>query len=412
MSFAFSSLMDSFEMFEMARMYAAPFEASLSNIVGVYLPVLAVICVVRSLVLYRRSMLVISRTMPVVLAGNYFYIGQVFEFLKSPPWDLMTEWHGEFGQIYAFGLFGRCCVSVSDPKILKVLLQTKMMQLKKDVPFTYKPFMPILGTGLVTSDGKAWALQRSRVSRVLRFDILDEIPGITLRAVQRMFAAIDDAQEDQQGNKVVEVGELFRHLTLQVICETLLTIDAKECSATLAHMYLPIVEESNRRVWNPFRELAVFSSQWWSNRENVRNLDEYFVRLLNERHDLRRRERTLAAASSRRKDVLDRVMDAYESDDNGKVEWNTATITQLRDELKTFILAGHETSAAMLTWATYELSHDAEIAEIVRHESDGVFRHVGAGSAANQGKEQVREWDVKDLPRRDTELCELHYAEG
>lgn len=37
-----------------------------------------------------------------------------------------------------------------------------------------------------------------------------------------------------------------------------------------------------------------------------------------------------------------------------------ATVLQLRDEIKTFILAGHETSAAMMTWAVYEFSKDEQ----------------------------------------------------
>jgi cytochrome P450 len=30
--------------------------------------------------------------------------------------------------------------------------------------------------------------------------------------------------------------------------------------------------------------------------------------------------------------------------------WSEATVLQLRDEFKSFILAGHETSASMMTW--------------------------------------------------------------
>lgn len=37
-------------------------------------------------------------------------------------------------------------------------------------------------------------------------------------------------------------------------------------------------------------------------------------------------------------------------------KWDAALETQLCYEVKTFLLAGHETSAAMLTWSTFELS--------------------------------------------------------
>ena len=36
--------------------------------------------------------------------------------------------------------------------------------------------------------------------------------------------------------------------------------------------------------------------------------------------------------------------------------WSAVLETQLCYEVKTFLLAGHETSAAMLTWTLYELT--------------------------------------------------------
>jgi len=40
--------------------------------------------------------------------------------------------------------------------------------------------------------------------------------------------------------------------------------------------------------------------------------------------------------------------------------WNQATRVQLCYEFKTFLLAGHETSAAMLTWTLFQLSQNAD----------------------------------------------------
>jgi cytochrome P450 len=46
-------------------------------------------------------------------------------------------------------------------------------------------------------------------------------------------------------------------------------------------------------------------------------------------------------------------------------KWSAAIETQLCYEIKTFLLAGHETSAAMLMWSVYELGRNNQAREKV-----------------------------------------------
>ena len=64
----------------------------------------------------------------------------------------------------------RCC---SPP------CQTKQRAYVKDIGFSFSPFLPILGTGLVTADGELWRTQRLLLGPALRTDMLDEVlqPG-------------------------------------------------------------------------------------------------------------------------------------------------------------------------------------------------------------------------------------------
>ena len=59
-------------------------------------------------------------------------------------------------------------------------------------------------------------------------------------------------------------------------------------------------------------------------------------------------------------------------------QWSAALQTQLCYELKTFLLAGHETSAAMLTYSLLELVHDAELRRRVVEEADAVLGKDGS----------------------------------
>ncbi|KDD71864.1 cytochrome P450, partial [Helicosporidium sp. ATCC 50920] len=63
---------------------------------------------------------------------------------------------------------------------------------------------------------------------------------------------------------------------------------------------------------------------------------------------------------------MDRILSALEA--RGET-WGPATERQLVFEIKTFLLAGHETSAAMLSWTLYELSVRPDLRARVREEA-------------------------------------------
>lgn len=61
-------------------------------------------------------------------------------------------------------------------------VQTKQRLYEKDTNFSYYPFMPILGTGLVTANGSLWQTQRLLIGPALRMDMLDEVGFRACRA--------------------------------------------------------------------------------------------------------------------------------------------------------------------------------------------------------------------------------------
>jgi cytochrome P450 len=168
--------------------------------------------------------------------------------------------------------------------------------------------------------------------------------------------------------EIMEMSEEFRHLTLQVIAQAILSIGHQESDRTFAKMYYPIVEEGNKRTWNPVR-VFIPNSDWFKFRNDVKTLNSYVTSLIVNRWELKQKENKENKLSDRPLDVLDKTLDAISPDD-----WNEETIRQVRDEVKTFILAGHETSASMLTWSLYELTLNAEYMARVRKEALEVFK--------------------------------------
>jgi len=342
-----------------------------------------------------QQLTMISMDMPIVENSwsSLPYFGQAPLFLTNSPWDLLLRWHRQYGPVFVFVLMGRTCVSVAHPEYLKVALQSKIRNVKKDVAFSYKPFLVILGKGIVSSENQSWMKQRLKMSTALRMDVLDIIPGITLQAVQRLYATLDEAS--LSGSKVA-LGESLRHLTLQVISSSFLSLSAEESDSTFAKMYLPIVDECNKRVWHPERAYMVFMPFFWLHHYHVYRLNSYVSSLIWKRWQ----ERKLS--EERKGDMLDRVLDNYEKE-NPKQDLTATAAKQFRDEMKTFMLAGHETSAAMMSWALYELIGDSDLMKVVVTEGEGVF-----------GKANQSDWNelkVDSLPPRE-ELSNLLTAEG
>lgn len=270
----------------------------------------------------------------------------------------MTDWARIYGGIFRIHLFGSDAVVISDPHILKIVLSTKLSNFRKDVVWTYKPFMVLLGRGLVTSEGDEWRRQRTLFSHKLRIDILEEIPAVSFRAVRRLSDKLDKIKAS---GGTLEIAEEFRHLTLQVITEILLSLHHDKCDQTLAHMYLPIVEEGNLRTWRPDR-MYIPSPSWFKFKRDVKVLNDYLSSLISERLTLR------ASDAPRKADILDFILDNIPAK-----EWSDDWAKQVRDEIKTFVLAGHETSASMLTWSLFELASNPDILAKVQAEATEVF---------------------------------------
>jgi cytochrome P450 len=354
-----------------------------------------VICIVLSLWFFfpsngKNTEIRYQGGVPIVyrsLQGNaYPFIGHGITLVESPPWDVIGAWHqGRYRDkceepqpIVGFPLMGSMMFSVASPDLAKCILQSKISHVRKDVHGTLKPFLSILGAGIVSSDGEHWFQQRLKMSHPLRRDILDIIPLQTLLAVQRLFHIMDTACNS---GAPIPLGSVLRHLTLQVISGSFLSLTAQESDSTFARLYLPIVDESNRRTWHPYRSYLPMLPAFWFYQSNVYRLNQYVSQLVRKRWKLRCQERTSSKPISRQVDILDKVLQVYETATNtdNKSEANShpplpeSIVRQLRDEMKTFMLAGHETSAAAMTWTLYEVLQQPDVLTSIRAEANAVF---------------------------------------
>ncbi len=160
---------------------------------------------------------------------------------------------------------------------------------------------------------------------------------------------------------------LYPHMqaiTLDVILRTVFGVDeGEECAALRAA--LPRVID---RLSNPVASLALAPafqvgflgiSPWDGFQRDVRRADELIYR------QNARRRREMGDGGAARGDILAMLLDARDE------EGRPMTDAELRDELMTLLVAGHETTATMLAWAFDLVLADARVRERLLQELAG-----------------------------------------
>jgi len=302
--------------------------------------------------------------------GNNWLLGHVIPLLSCASagkgaWDVMEDWikgHASPSGLVKYRILNQHGVAFCDPLALKRVFQTGHKLYEKDLALSYKPFLPILGSGLVTADGALWQKQRLLIAPALRTDLLDDIIPIAQRATERLAVKLEALRGTGQP---LDLEEEFRLLTLQVIGEAILSMEPEECDRVFPELYLPVMTEANRRVLRPYRMYLPILPAWWQFRARMAKLNDFLITYFRQR--LQSREKGVVRA---RPDLLDRIFDNIKE---SGTQWDHALEQQMCFEIKTFLLAGHETSAAMLTWSIFELSGSPEAVKQVRAEANAVW---------------------------------------
>ena len=191
-------------------------------------------------------------------------------------------------------------------------------------------------------------LQDSSEHKRARKLLMPAFNGAALRGYQELVTRI--AREEVDG---WTAGDTFRSLdrmnalTLEVILRVVFGVTDEQRLAELRPLVNKTVDISPAILlgWG-YPWLQRFGP-WKRTVENQRELDRVMYAEIAER----RRATDLAE----RTDVLSQLLRV-----GGDTDESPLTDTELRDQLVTLLLAGHETTATALSWALYELGRDGD----------------------------------------------------
>jgi cytochrome P450 len=207
--------------------------------------------------------------------------------------------------------------------------------------FLYNPrdIEAILTTnGLVTSEGDFWRRQRRLAQPAFHRQRISSYGDIMVQYAQRTIDTWQDGQER-------DLSRDMTRLTLEIVVKTLFNADvsrdADHIGQVLSSLVKPFASQATLK-WILDNRLPTPGHRRYFN--SVSEIDRIVFRIIAERR----------ASGSDEGDLLSMLLEAQDEDGSQMND------QQLRDEVMTLFLAGHETTALALSWSWYLLASHPE----------------------------------------------------
>jgi cytochrome P450 len=237
------------------------------------------------------------------------------------------------------------------PNEIEYVLTTNARNFVKAMSLRSNFFHRLVGNGLLTSEGEDWKRQRRLTAPAFHRERIAAY-------AQTMVGYTARLTTDWREGQVRDMHREMMRLTLEIVVQCLFSADVSrdvdEVGETLKQLVKPFAAQAtvkwiiNNRLPTPqhlnFHRLA-------------QKIDRVVYRIIAERR----------ASGKDEGDLLSMLLAAR--DDDG----SQMTDQQLRDEVMTLFLAGHETTALTLSWTWYLLGKDPEVERKFHAELDEVL---------------------------------------
>ena len=244
-------------------------------------------------------------------------------------------------------------VLVNDPDALRRIMVENCANYPR-AEFTYAILKPVLGNGLLTTEGAVWRNHRRQMAPVFDPKLLADYATIMAEVVEdyvESLLKLDDGAE-------IEATRAMMHLTLHIIARTMFSRDSGRLESLI---------ESASRAYHPQMKFSIWGTipatlPIWA-RYKRRKAGKVLAAM---NHGVRAliSERAGIPASQRPNDLLGQLLKAHESKDAMAL-----TLEDVRDEVMTIFVAGHETTALALTWTWCILA-------LIPEEQEKVYQEV------------------------------------
>ncbi|XWS08404.1 hypothetical protein CRYUN_Cryun41cG0077200 [Craigia yunnanensis] len=278
----------------------------------------------------------------------------------SSLFPYFVQWRKEYGPIYTYSTGTRQHLYVNQPELVKVMNQCITLDLGKPSYIT-KRLAPMLGNGILRSNGLVWAQQRKVIAPEFFMDKVKVMVGLMVESIQPLVRKWEDRIEAQSGLMAdIRVDEDLRGFSADVIARACFGSSyskGKEIFSKLRKLQTAISKQSFLFGVPGYGLLPV------KKQNEIIGLEREIESLIWE--TVKERERKCIEASSLEKDLLHLILEGALNDQSLGKESSKRFIV---DNCKNIYFAGHESTAVAASWCLMLLALRPEWQSRVRTE--------------------------------------------
>jgi cytochrome P450 len=287
---------------------------------------------------------------------------------QEGPLEFLDQLGARYGDVALLDVPKRAICAVKGPEALRHVLLANQDNYGKSSQ--YELLTPVLGNGLVTSQGELWQRQRKLVQPMFAKRHLEPFADHMAAAADAALGAWETGWQDGQR---IELSREILHVGLDTVGRALVSHDfsghSEELGVALANALHQVGAASRSVGVNAIQLLPRMTvkratrlgnnRRWKSGMASAHVLVDVASEMIDER---------LRNGHGDRDDLLRLLMEATDEETGQQMSRQ-----QVLDELLTFVAAGHETTAHGLSWMYYLLSQNPQAREQMEAEVDDVL---------------------------------------
>lgn len=236
----------------------------------------------------------------------------------------------QFGKFYAIWLGSKPIYVISDPNLVREILVERAKEFHK-ADLVKQAVGPFAGNGLFTNEGDFWRRQRKLAQPAFHHGRIEAYGATMVQQTLEMLAS-------WQSGDMRDIAHEMTKLTLGIVNKTLFNVDVRAQAEHIGELMTTILSAANDRInsYEPVWNRLLQTNQ----RREAAAIQALFAIIEEIIAEHRRHGEDTG-------DLLSMLLAARDEDGNPMSE------QQLRDEVITLFVAGHETTANALAWSFY-----------------------------------------------------------